>query len=204
MTPYLTETEITEYCSSPGLTMTEVNEASVIIDSYVGRSFGVVTHTESSKLSKKNSEYGKVHKGKLRHFPRVDILAVSAKVPSYFGGLQNVTYETTSLWFDDEEFDYYTFMAPVAGGMGISTANSALFALPLPNTLTVQYTSGYTEIPEEIKIACGQVMDAIKANGGTTTWKSRTDFDMTIVLNDKEDPIMSGGVLRLINLVKLS
>lgn len=204
MTPYLTEDEITMYCKSPGLTMSDVEEATAIIDSYVGRSFSSTAHTEQATLSRKNSAYGKVLKGRLRHFPRIQVTSVISMVPSYFGGLQQITYDPSSLWFDDAEFEYFMFVPPSMGNIGITTVNPGLFATLPPSILTVEYTSGYAVIPEEIKIACGQVMDAIKVNGGTTTWKSRTDFDMTIVLNDKEDPIMSNGIIKLLNLVRLS
>lgn len=204
MTPYLLETEITKYCASPGLTLDDVNVASATIDSYVGRSFGIVTHTEQAKLTKKNSPYGKVFKGKLRHFPRVTITSITAKVPSYFGGLETAVYDPTNLWFDDDQFEYFTFLPPAMGNMGIATVSPALFAKPIPVALDITYTSGYTIIPDEIKIACGQVMDAIKINGGTTTWKSRTDFDMSIILSDNEDPILSNTTIKLLELVRLS
>jgi hypothetical protein len=204
MIPYLTEAEISKYTRSPGLTINEVEQASAIINSYIGRSFGPTEHTEQPKLSKKNSGYGKVHKGKLRHSPRVNILEVTAMVPSYFGGLQKVDYGIDSLWFDDDEFDYFTFMHSATMNTHTSIVNQSIFATPMPSVITVKYTSGYTEIPEEIKRACGMVMDAVKSNGGTVAWKSRSDFDMTVVLRDSEDPIMTNTVIRLLNSVKLS
>jgi len=202
MIPYLTIDEVTTYCNSPGLTADDINEASVIIDSYIGRSFGSTEHTESVKLSKKNTGYGKALKGKLRHFPRIEVTEVSAMVPSYFGGLQQTTYDPTCLWFDDDEFEYFMFMSQTTGGMGLTTVNPAIFSSPAPSVVTVKYTTGFSVIPEAIKRACGQIMDAIKANGGTTVWKSRQDFDMTILLSDKEDSIVSNGIIKLLNSVR--
>jgi hypothetical protein len=203
MIPYLTADEITAYTVTPGLTMTDVATASATIDSYVGRSFGSMQHIEQARLTKKNGAYGKVAKGKLRHFPRISVTALSAKVPSPFGGLVETTYDPGCLWFDDEEFEYFTFVPPAFGNLGITTVNPALFASPTPTALTVTYTSGYTVIPEEIKIACGQVMDNIAINGGTVPWVSRDDYDMKIVLSDKEDSVMTNGIIKLIGLVRL-
>ena len=204
MIPYLTETEIVKYTKLPGLTMNEVEQASTIIDSYIGRSFSPTEHIEQSKLSKKNNGYGKVYKGRLRHLPRINILQVSAMVPSYFGGLQQANYEADSLWFDDDEFEYFTFMQSATLNTQTSIVNQSIFATPTPSIITVKYTSGYEVIPEEIKRACGMIMDAVKSNGGTVAWKSRQDFDMTIVLRDSEDPILTNAVIRLLNSVKLS
>jgi hypothetical protein len=202
MTPYLTEDEIVKYTKSPGLTMGDVEQASTIIDSYIGRSLGVIAHTESVKLTKKNSQYGKAYKGKLRHLPRVEVTEVSAMVPSYFGGLVKAEYDKGSLWFDDEDFEYFTFMQTSTSAQS-SIVPQNIFGTPTPSTITVKYSSGYTVIPDEIKRACGMVMDAVKSNGGTVAWKSRTDFDMSCVLRDNEDPILTNTVIRLLRSVNI-
>lgn len=197
---YLTIDEISTYCSSPGLTEKDIGDASATIDSYAGRSYGVLEYQEQVTLRKTRGFL----KGKLRHFPRVSVEEVTARTMAPTG-VSLVSYSPMSIYFDDPEFDYFVFM-PEQSGVTPAFAMTAPFELwhsPLPSQIIVRYTSGYEVIPEELKIATGMVMDAIATNGGITTWKSKTNFDTTVVLSDKDDPVLSAGIRKILNGLRL-
>jgi hypothetical protein len=188
---YLTSDEIVTYTSIPGITMADVTIASGLIDAYKGRSFISKSYTETVKLKKKNRQY----KGKLEHYPRISIDSIVAEVCSPFGGTVEQTYDSTCLSFDDDEFEYFTFVPQVS-------AQNIFPQIP-PEYIKVTYKAGYEVIPEPLKIACGLICDNVKQNGGYRSFKSRQDFDMQVAFSEKEDPVMSSTVLRLINMVKL-
>lgn len=197
---YLTDDEIATYCSTSGLTTKDVRDASATIDSYAGRSYGLVTYTEQVSLSGRKG----FPKGKLRHFPRVTIEEVTARVlkPT---GVTIVSFDPSSLYFDDPEFEYFSFV-PQESAMSpafMMTAPYQLWHTPKVTNIIVKYTSGYEEIPEALKIATGMVADAIATNGGITTWKSKTNFDISVVLSDKDDPIMSQGICKILDTLRL-
>lgn len=197
---YLTDAEIATYCSTSGITSKDIRDASATIDSYAQRSYGVLTYTEQVSLTKRRG----FAKGKLRHYPRVTIEEVTARVlkPT---GITLVSYDPSSIYFDDEEFEYFTFVPqePSITPAFAMTAPYELWHSPHPTSIIVKYTSGYEVIPEELKIATGMVADAIAINGGITIWKSKTNFDMTVVLSDKDDPIMSAGIRKILNGLRL-
>ena len=197
---YLTDAEIAIYCSASGITSKDIRDASATIDSYAQRSYGVLTYTEQVSLTKRRG----FAKGKLRHYPRVTIEEVTARVlkPT---GVTLVSYDPSSIYFDDEEFEYFTFVPqePAITPAFAMTAPYELWHSPHPTSIIVKYTSGYEVIPEELKIATGMVADAIATNGGITTWKSKTNFDMTVVLSDKDDPIMSAGIRKILDRLRL-
>lgn len=197
---YLTDAEIATYCSASGITSKDIKDASATIDSYAQRSYGVLTYTEQVSLTKRRG----FAKGKLRHYPRITIEEVTARVlkPT---GVTLVSYDPSSIYFDDEEFEYFTFVPqePSITPAFAMTAPYELWHSPHPTSIIVKYTSGYEVIPEELKIATGMVADAIATNGGITTWKSKTNFDMTVVLSDKDDPIMSAGIRKILDGLRL-
>lgn len=197
---YITTDEVSTYCTSSGITEKDIRDASATVDSYAQRSYGVLEFTEQVSLKKSRGYL----KGKLRHYPRVTIEEVTARVLSPTGVRLN-SYDTSSIYFDDPEFEYFTFL-PQQSGVTPAFAMTAPFELwhsPVPTQLIVKYTSGYETIPEELKIATGMVIDAIATNGGITTWKSKTNFDMTVVLSDKDDPVMSAGIRKILDGLRL-
>lgn len=192
---YLTESEITTYCSVPTVTMSNVELATMIIDSYKNASFNIATYTEKAKLRKKNSCGFPILTGKVSHFPRVNILGVSSEIVTPFG-IQVVNYPTTSLLFDEDNSMYFTFM-PQQQPNGFTP-----FAYPNATYLRVKYTAGYDVVPTEIKRVCGILADSIAKNGGFNNYKSRTDFDMTIVFSS--EGILTKEIKYLIDNVWLS
>jgi|WetSurMetagenome_2_1015567.scaffolds.fasta_scaffold269915_2 hypothetical protein len=189
---YLTESEITSYTTLPSVTMTNVESASLLIDAYMGSTFASKEYTEVSRLSKKRTPYGDVFKGKLKHLPRINVVSVTAYVPSPFGDEALVTYDPVQLRFDEDVLQYYTFIPQ----------RTVFFPSPPPYQLIIKYNAGYTTYPEELKRATGMIADSLKKFGGTMNWKSRDDFDCKITLAN--DSIFTPEIKALIDLVRLS
>lgn len=176
---YITEQEIATYCKIPTVTLQDLELATAIINSYKTRSFNVETYTEMAKLKKRNGMYFmQSFSGKLLHYPRVEIKNIITQVPSPFGGLQDVSYPTDSILFDDDTSLYFTFIP-------VNSATPIPFTPPLPKFIRVTYTSGFEAIPEQIKYICGAIADAVNRNGGFTNYKSRTDFDMSLTFSNE-------------------
>lgn len=194
---YLTEAEIPLYCTSvPGITMDTIETASILIDAYKGQSFFAKEYTEQSKLTKKRGQYGDVYKGKLKHLPRTAVTTVKSFVPTAFGDEQEVTYETTSLRFDEDDSLYFQYIP--------KSSTSSPFATAIPMQLTVTYSAGYTEstIPESLKRVTGLLAENLKKNGGTFKWVSRDDFDCKITLADSS--VFPMELKQLVNLVVMT
>jgi len=195
MDNYITDDEITTYTTMPGVTSADIANATLVIDSYKGRSFWSQTYTEQARLKKKHSMYGDIFKGRLKHLPRVSVSSITSRVPSPLGGFTTETYDTSCLTFDDDEYQYFTFYPQVT---------TSVFPTIPPELITVAYTAGYTTdtLPTELKRACGLIADNLKKNGGFFNWLSRDDFDMKITLA-QNDRILTLDIKKMIDLVKL-
>ena len=55
----------------------------------------------------------------------------------------------------------------------------------VPSFLSITYHSGYNEIPEQLKRACGILACNIKQMGGVMRWKQRDDYDIKVTLSDE-------------------
>ena len=169
---YLTEAEIPEYCGLfAGVTLDHVEAASVLIDAYKGCSFEPHKHVEKVKLEYKRGL--QETRGKLEHFPRIDVISVTAKTQSLFGA-ENIELDIHCLEFDDDESRYFTFVMP----------RQLMFRF-IPKSLMVTYTSGYATPPEAIKRACGILAGNIQQMGGVLRWKSRDDYDIKVTLGNE-------------------
>ena len=169
---YLTSDEIPIYCGlSAGVTMDHVEAASFLIDAYKGCSFEPSKHTEKVTLNYKRSS-GET-RGKLRHFPRISVGSVIAKMCSPFG-TDSIDCGADCLEFDDDESLYFTFEMP-----------RSLMFREMPKAVSVTYTSGYAVIPEAIKRATGILACNIKQMGGVMRWKSRDDYDIKVTLGNE-------------------
>ena len=192
---YLAEEEIPLYTTFPGVSLANVEAASILIDAYEGSTFLSKEYTEPSRLSKKRTPYGDVFKGKLKHLPRVEVISVTSYIPSVFGGEQLVTYDPSQLRFDEDAMPYFTF---VQG----NTGSHSMIPAPPPYQLIVKYSAGYEDAPEELKRATGLLADNLKRNGGTYKFTSRDDFDCKLTL--AKDGIFTSEIKQIIDLVKLS
>lgn len=181
---YLTEDEIVKYCTLvPGVTMGHVEAASVLIDAYKGCSFSPTEHTERVDLTVRRST--NETRGRLKHSPRIDIEKITARSRTPFG-FDTTEYESECMVFDSEESQYFSFYMP----------RWALFR-ETPRALTVKYTSGYAEIPEDIKRVCGIIACNIKQMGGILRWKSRDDYDIKVTLGN--DGVMTEEVKAILD-----
>jgi hypothetical protein len=187
---YLIESEITTYCTIPGITMNDIENASLAIDGYKGMSFYSTQHTETAKLLKRRTPYGNILKGKLKHIPRISVVEVKAKTIGIFGGLEDTTYDPNCLIFDEDDLQYFTFIEP----------QNIKPTIP-PQQLVITYTAGYETIPDSLKRITGLIADSIKRNGGFNNWKARSDFDMQIQFS--EQGILTNDIKRMIDAVKL-
>jgi hypothetical protein len=196
---YLKEEEITSYTNLPGITMADVIRASELVDSYKGQTFLAKEYkNEVQKLKKKRQGYYETYRGQLNHLPRITITSITSDVPTPFGGFTKQTYNPSLIEFDADDEEYFSFMPQTDNQHNI-------FPSAPPSVIKVTYTAGYTSdnIPEALKVACGLICDNAKQNGGYRGFKSRTDFDLTIAFSEKEDPVLSSNVIRLINSVVL-
>jgi hypothetical protein len=180
----------------PGVTLQDALQASTLIDSYRGTSFLQKTYTEQVLLKKKRQGYRDVYKGKLLHYPRVSIVSITSRDRGYFGDT-TTAYAPTSLVFDADDEPYFTFYSD-------TTAVHSLFPQVPPLALTVEYQEGYAVVPEVLKVITGLLCDNAKMNGGFRMYKSRMDVDMTVAFSDKEDPVLTNNICRMINSIPLA
>lgn len=184
MTAYLTEEEIPLYCGLyQDISMDYIEAASTLIDAYKGRTLFPVEHEELVRLDFKR--YMPEFRGKLNHFPRVEISSVVAKFVSPFGR-DSISLDSDCLEFDSPDSLYFTFIMP----------RKLMFRLP-PKQLRVKYSSGYKEPPEQIKRACGILAGNIKQMGGVMRWKQRDDYDIKVTLAD--EGVFSSEVKQILN-----
>lgn len=185
---YLTEEEIGKYCGlAAGVTMEHVAAASVLIDAYKGVPFCPTVRTERVDLNYRRRT--EENRGRLVHYPRISIDSVKAKARTPFG-VQELDLGADSLEFDGETSPYFSFYMP-----------QRMMFHAVPKTINVTYTSGYEEVPEDIKRVCGIIACNIKQMGGILRWKSRDDYDIKVTLGN--DGVMSEEVKQIIDGVQV-
>lgn len=180
---YLADDEIEKYCGLvSGVTPDHVAAASVLIDAYKGCSFLPTRRVEKVEL--KGSFY-KGMTGRLRHYPCAQVLGILARFNSIWGD-EKMVLDTECIDFDHPESAYFSFRMP----------RNLLFR-NVPKRLEITYISGYKEIPEAVKRACGLLACNVKQMGGLMRWTSRDDYDVKVTLSN--DSIVTQeikGILR--------
>ena len=191
MSAYLTEDEIAIYCTIiPHVTLADVTVASKLIDAYCG-SFEVKEHTQQVRLkTKKNGCCSKLM-GRLQHTPVAEILEVSTISQNIFGRSEEED-SPQSIYLED--YGYFTYIG--------NTPTNKLFG-HIPCELKIKYTSGYTDYPEDLKIACALLAQNIVQYGGFLSWTSKKDIDYSITLADssiftKEIKILLDGIAKYV------
>lgn len=184
MNAYLTESEIDIYCTLvAGVSMEHVEAATALIEAHKGRVLTPVEYTERINLRLKKPAWEM--RGKLNHYPRISIDKIVGKAQSPFGRA-DIEYDASALDFDSDDSLYFSFVPP----------RTMIYHKP-PTDLRITYTSGYEEIPDEAKIACGLLASNIKQMGGVLKWKTRDDYDIRVTLAD--EGIMTNEVKRLLD-----
>lgn len=190
MSSYLTEDELSLYTSTP-ITYMDACNATLLIDSYKGMSFFPVERSDRVKLTVRDGDYGEEYRGRLKHKPRAEIKSVTASVRFPFS-VEQVDCGIDSIVFDDDDSPYFSFIPKY----------NPIFPTPVPKTIVVQYTSGYSEIPEELKRVTAQLAANLKLSGGGLKWTSREDFDLKITLT--KDGVFTNEIKRMIDLIEVS
>lgn len=181
---YLTEEEIPKYCSlSDNVTLELVEAASTLIDAYKGCSFGATERSERIEINRRRATGEQ--RGVLSHYPRIEITSIKAKINSPFG-VNIITLPNSCIDFDSPDSPYFTFYMP----------RNLMFHM-VPRFLNVDYISGYKEIPEAVKRACGLIACNISQMGGVLRWKSRDDYDIKVTLGN--EGVMSSEVKQILN-----
>lgn len=174
---FVTMEELGTYVPTVGITQQLLNQANSIVGSIVG---DISTKSVTDEVVKLNSR----NVGKLKNvremLPLVSLESVKSRGRSPFG----ITEEQLSIdSVDISEFGYLTYY----GSCGLS---QAIFRYK-PSQLLVSYTYGYTEVPDEIKMATSVIANGLvkrKLDG----LKQLTDYDMTFVWAD--DSIVSSDI----------
>ena len=188
---YLTLNEVSTYCTISGITQQIIDQASGLIDTFVGsldkkqKVEVIQANTRSvSRLSMGNLPTARTIKGKLSqvrtNVPLVTIDLLRGVYKTMFG----TTYETlstTDFYVDDQgRFTYYP-------SMGL---NSIIYGAS-PIALEVTYTYGYTTPPEDLKLACSLICQNL-ARRGSFGAKSIQDFDVSLTFLD--DSIITSDI----------
>lgn len=181
---YLTPSEYIQYCGDTAVTDGDIAYATGLINAIIGRSLEPSETIELVKL--------KGDKGQLRNTPIVDILDIKG-VNITSRGVTESELPLTSIYVTD---DYGRFM--FFAGAGI---DSMIWGTP--SNLRIKYTSGYAEIPEDIKIVCGSIAKnivRIDSIGGISGAKSISSLDFNIAMFD--DRLFSSNELLILQKYK--
>lgn len=189
MSAYLTEDEIMQYCTRvPDVTMEDILIASSMIDSYCG-SFEIKPRTEIVRLKSKRTTHGTRLIGRLKHTPIAEITSVKTVIQNVFGRSEEEV-AARSIYLED--YGYFTYIG--------DSPNARLFGC-LPNELIVNYMSGYSEYPENLKVACAILAQNLVQYGGFLAWQTKKDIDYSITLADpnvftKEIKLLLDGLVQ--------
>lgn len=168
-TGYLTEAEITEYCTIiDGVKLSDTKIASELINGYLGQTFEPREFTDKVKLSKKN-------RAKLSHHPVISVTKVVEVSQSMFGR-SNAEVAADNLFLDPENDGYFSYEP------GQSFAD--LFYKSVPSYLLVTYTSGFSPYPERLKQACAALASNIRQALSFNGAKQMTSLDFQILMTD--------------------
>ncbi|WP_138755799.1 hypothetical protein [Paenibacillus sinopodophylli] len=163
MSQYLT-TEDTIYVSDGiQLTIPLIIRASALIDGYCKREIGVKAYTERIPLTYEQ-------RGHLTYAPIVDVLEASGRVMT--GLMGN--------FFGAPGFEPIVDLSviDIDKRLGTLWCGSSPFGSAYTE-LEIGYTSGWAEIPDKVKAACGLLVNQLASNPNSNV-KSKKDFDFSI------------------------
>lgn len=161
MSAYLQVSD-TDYSTS-ALTTSLILRASAIIDGYCKRKITVESYTERIPLSDQ--------RGHLSYFPVVVITELKAR-PKYTPIGIN--------FFGPPPFETIDDLTILDVDLNTGSVWCGYSVLGVPYVeLEVTYTSGWATIPDNVKVACGMIIDQL-ATANNSNVKSRKDFDSSI------------------------
>lgn len=162
MSQYLELTDSDYVTSGNELTLQSIIRASSIIDGYCKRSISVTSYTERVPLT----EY---QRGHLSYYPVLEVTELKGRPKhgmignNFFGPPQFEAIDISTLDVDKNT--------------GSLWCGYSAFGTPYME-LEVTYISGWNPIPDEVKVACGMVINQLTSNSDNV--KSKKDFDYTI------------------------
>lgn len=182
---YLQEHELGRYASIiNGTSMGDVEIASELIDSYLGRSFKPTRYVERVRLIKG-------HRGKLQHSPVISLDFVDSIERTPFGDSKR-KLDVRDIELDPENDGYFTFLG--SGGL-----HFMLYGIR-PRLLEIGYVGGYENYPERLKTACGMLACNIRQALSFAGAKELTSLDFKIQMSD--DSFFTSDIKRLLDSVQ--
>lgn len=192
---YLTEEEMHTLCDSviDGVTLTDVQIATDLIDGYLGRSYVLHKYTDRVKINRQR-------RGRLNHAPVADVTKITAIYKTPFGRTKETLAELTEdtdpdenpiedyIELDPERDGYFTFV----GNLGL---NEIIYG-NCPNTFEIEYLSGYKEIPSRLKTATAMMACNIRQARSFAGAKQLTSLDFQIRMTD--DSFFTSDIKRLL------
>jgi hypothetical protein len=185
MSQYLEVTDSNYVSAGTTLTASLILRASSIIDGYCKRELAVKSYTERVPLTDQQ-------RGHLSYFPVIAITALKGR-PRY--GL------TGSNIFGPPQLEPITDLTILDCDHNIGSlwCGSSIFGSAY-SELEVTYTSGWAMIPDNVKVACGMIIDQL-VNSNNSNVKTKKDFDFSIeyfgnkMITPEIGDLLSGYVL---------
>jgi hypothetical protein len=165
MSQYLDKTTDASYVSV-GITLTDqlIIRASSIIDGCCKRKIAVESYTERVPLTESQ-------RGHLSYYPVVELTALKGRPKYYFTGINFFGPPVFEVISDHSILD-------VDVNIGSLWCGYNMFGAPYTE-LEVTYTSGWAVIPDNVKVACGMIIDQL-VNSNNSNVKAKKDFDSSI------------------------
>ncbi|OPA77463.1 hypothetical protein BVG16_13490 [Paenibacillus selenitireducens] len=163
MSTYLTIDDSDYVANGVQLTMPLIIRASAIIDGVCKRSIAITSYTERVPLTDNQ-------RGHLSYYPVNDVTAVRGRPTHGITGIDIFGPPT----FQDVSTDILDVDKPI----GTLWCGYSLFGVPY-SELEVTYTSGWEDIPEKVKVACGLIINQLASNPNPNV-KAKKDFDLSI------------------------
>ncbi len=147
----------------PRIVLTEalIERASAIIDGYCRREIGVKTYKERIPLTNL--------RGHVSFYPVVEVLSAEGRssqgiMGGFFGPPSFVPVDLSTIDMDKP--------------IGAVWCGHYNFGSPM-SELEIEYTSGWEETPQKVKVACGMLINQLAENANPNI-KSKKDFDFSI------------------------
>ncbi len=177
MSQYLTAEEIQTYCTAqPGVTVSDVVIASELIDGYCKTSFCVNTAKESVKINR--NARGKLHHGRV-----IEIISVNEVFKTPLGATSSPG-NISDIDLDLEMDGYFTYLAPLSPFMSLGLGCCGCYNHKLNRILEVEYTYGFSEIPEDIKVVTAMLAQNIRQFSSFAGLKKLSTLDYTIEMGN--------------------
>ena len=169
MSAYLVIGTDADYCTAT-LTASLILRASAIIDGYCKRKITVESYTERIPLTDRN-DWEQGQRGHLSYYPAVEVTALKGRPKYYLTGIN---------FFGPPTFEDITDLTilDVNPNTGAVWCGYSIFGVPYTE-LEVTYTSGWATIPDNVKVACGMIIDQLSTAANPNV-KAKKDFDSSI------------------------